>query len=138
MHKIDFGAPQTSPMATIMDVLGAAATATVPAQPAFKKALSQRTLDSETVMYSMIPGLVAAGAGAFLWKKHRVLGALGGFALGAAVSPVAKDEDRTKVLCGVGATGLGIFASLKWKKHPVLGYIGGAIAGTVLSIPFVK
>lgn len=72
---------------------------------------------------------VGAGLGYYGWKKHRVLGALAGAAVGVEAAGVA---------CGVGvdwrlvASNVGaVVGSLNWRRHPVLGYLLGGLVGGV-------
>lgn len=70
-------------------------------------------------------------AGAFLWKKHRVLGAFAGSQVGSSIYPLIKGDtrDRIGVAFGFGREVLACASSLHFKKHPVWGYIGGSAIG---------
>jgi len=81
-------------------------------------------------MKSMLPGVAGAVAGAFVWKRHPVLGILAGHALGSNAMALWKG-DRKTALCNVAVEGAGVFGALKYKKHPVLGWLGGTLAGAV-------
>lgn len=92
-----------------------------------------------TEKHAFIAGLVTAAAGAFLWKKHRVLGGLVGFASGDALYTLVKEpEQRATAFVALAATSAAAYASLKWKKHPALGYIGASVAASILAEPLAK
>lgn len=102
--------------------------------PAPKSSMKDMLLD-------FVPGLVGAVAGYKLFKKHPVLGALGGLAVGSSVMDAVKGgDDRLRAACRVGVAGAGIAGSLMWKKHPILGYAGGTAlgVGAVLLTPQTK
>lgn len=111
----------------VVDLLGAVAPAAGPAAQAMTKQKSSADM-GKALTHSLLPGLAVGAAGAYFWRKHRVLGFLGGSALGAVAYPLYKGEDRAKAGLCLGAVGAGVFASLKWKKHPALGYVGAAAA----------
>lgn len=107
-----------------------------PPAPAPKRSVAKMLLD-------FAPGVVGAVVGyKFGPKKHPVLGALGGLALGAAAMPLVKGggDSRTRALAMVGVTAAGIAGSLAAKKHPILGYVGGTAlgVGATMVIPQTK
>lgn len=79
-----------------------------------------------------LPGLVAGGIGYATWKKHRVLGFLGGHALGSVAGDIYHGNMR-EGLCDLGVEVAGIAGALKWKKHPVFGWLVGVVAGTAIT-----
>lgn len=81
-------------------------------------------------LVNMAPGLAGAAAGAFLWKRHRVLGALGGHAAVQAGYDYYRGHKK-EAACNLAVEGAGIAGSLYFKKHPVLGWLGGVVAGGV-------
>ena len=91
------------------------------------------------------PGLVGLGVGAYAFKKHWVLGALGGHAIGSNIMPILKGgEERTDAFCRLTVDGAAIAGALwmqedesDWLKSG-LGYVGGSIAGLVATGLFVK
>lgn len=91
------------------------------------------------------PGLVGLGVGAYAVKKHWILGALGGHAIGANIVPILKGgQERTDALCRLGVDGAAIAGAL-WLQEDstdylksVLGYVGGGIAGLVATGLLVK
>lgn len=88
-------------------------------------------------MLGLAPGLAGGGAGALAWKKHRVLGFLGGHALGSNVYPIFRGsaQERKSALCRLGIEGSGVAGALMLKKkmHPVLGWLVGIVAGTAVT-----
>lgn len=72
----------------------------------------------------------SAAAGAYLYKKHRVLGLIGGASLGRNVPALLNASERGYAIRNLGSTGLGIGGSLYMKKHPVLGFLLGKAIGT--------
>lgn len=84
------------------------------------------------VKTSLLPGVVAAGVGYWHFKKHPLLGALGGYTVGSNVYDLWKG-DRTEALGSVGVAGAGIAGSLYWKKHPFLGWLAGSLAGSAVA-----
>ena len=93
-------------------------------------ALSEGSLDLAKL------GGLAAGtvAGALVWKKHRVLGALAGGRVGstAVVVGAGTPSERNLALIHLGVVeSASVMGSLLWKKHPALGYIAGLLAASV-------
>ncbi len=84
---------------------------------------------------TMVPGLAVGGVGAYMWKKHRVLGFLAGHALGSNAKGVWDGgSDRRKALGSLAVEGAGVGGALMWKKHPVLGFLAGSLTGVVASV----
>jgi hypothetical protein len=119
--------PSTHGVRQVADIVAAMAppspgsTALVPTGP-------QSSTKSKAL--AILPGAGGAVVGAYWWKKHRVLGALVGHALGSNAKPLY-DGDRKHALCQMGAEGAAVAGSLYWKKHPILGWIAGGLAGSV-------
>lgn len=78
----------------------------------------------------LAPGIGVAAAGAYAWKKHRVLGALLGHAVGSNAYKFYKG-DKTHAWTQLAVEVVGVLGALKWKKHPVLGWGAGIVAGTL-------
>jgi hypothetical protein len=123
-------------MQTVLGAVQGVVKASTPAAALTKPSSSY--LDKKTIYHSLLPMFAGAVAGGFLWKKHRVLGAIGGLTLGGAAYQIYKNEDRKAALVRVGIVGTGIAASLYWKKHPAIGYVGGALGAALLSVPLQK
>lgn len=85
------------------------------------------------VTHSMLPGIAGGIAGASVWKKHRVLGAIAGYTSASVAYPVAAGtpSERIRAICFAGAKASGVAGALIWKKHPVWGYIFGSLLGGV-------
>lgn len=83
------------------------------------------------MLLSFAPGVLGAAVGYKMVKRHRVLGALGGLAVGAAAIPLVKGggDNRTRALAMLGVAAAGTAGSLLLKKHNVLGYVGGTALG---------
>lgn len=91
----------------------------------------QRTTAADAGL--LVCAAIGAVIGAYLWRDHRVLGGLGGLAVGTAVSNLASDNPMTAV-SNVACAGAGVVAALAWKRHPALGFAGASIGtGVVLS-----
>lgn len=78
------------------------------------------------------PGAIGAVAGLYLWKKHRVLGAVAGHAVGSNAMDLVKG-DRRHAVGQLLVEGGAVMGSLKYGKRPVLGFVGGAVVGAVVS-----
>lgn len=121
---------------TFSHVLGAASAAMTPS--AVKSAAgelrkSEPRFLSPAMKSSFLPGVVTGAAGAYMWKKHRVLGFLMGDAIGARAYQIYRGDNRKGAVADIAAAGAGVAGSLYWKKHPVLGWIGGSLAGAVVT-----
>jgi hypothetical protein len=79
----------------------------------------------------LAPGVVAGAAGALSWKSHRVLGFLGGHAIGSNVYPMFRgnEQERKSAMCRLGVEGAGIAGALVWKKHSLFGWLAGIAVG---------
>lgn len=121
---------------TIMQVIGDASPLPGTTRDKMKKGgnVSMSSITTKDVLASLVPGLLLGGAGYFFWKKHRVLGLIGGLAVGSSAYPAATGKIPT-ALATVAVTGAGIGLSLKWKRHPALGYIGGAVGASAIALP---
>lgn len=77
--------------------------------------------------------LGAGALGAFLSRKHPVLGFLGASALASNIHAVAAGE-RTWRNAGhrIGKHVMAVAGSLAMPKHPAVGYVAGAVAGDLL------
>lgn len=73
--------------------------------------------------------VAGAAAGAFLWKRHRVLGLLGGGSLGRNVPALFRPSERRAALCNIGQTGGGVLGSLIIGGAPgfILGWLGAGV-----------
>lgn len=94
------------------------------AQPAPKASVGKMLLN-------FVPGVLGAAVGYKMVKRHPVLGALGGLAVGAAAIPLVKGggDNRTRAMAMLGVAAAGTAGSLLLKKHKVLGYVGGTALG---------
>lgn len=136
-------------MSKYMEILGATATETVPpvrtaagvtnlATRASQSPLFDPTkapITMKDLAFSVLGGL----GGAMLWKKHRVLGFLGGVAVGSSVEPMMRGagSDRSDVAYRLGIVGAGVGTALyfggKSNTGRAVGYAGGALGATLLT-----
>lgn len=72
--------------------------------------------------------LAGAAAGAFLWKEHRILGAIGGASLGRNIPALFVGAQRGAALRNLSTTAGGIIGSLLIPVHPALGFAAGLVA----------
>ena len=92
-------------------------------------------ITTKDLAFSVLGGL----GGAYLWKKHRVLGFLSGVAVGSSVEPMMRGAgtDRTDVAYRLGIVGAGVASSLylggKSDLGKAAGYVGGALGATLLT-----
>lgn len=107
----------------------------VPVSSAIVETAKQKPGAMAMLTHEVLPGLAVGGLGAFLWKRHRVLGFFAGTAVGMNAYPLVKGESRVSHLCNVGVAAAGVGTSLYWKKHPVLGYLGGVLGAGILTLP---
>jgi hypothetical protein len=77
--------------------------------------------------------VVGAGAGYYLWKKHKWLGAIGGASIGRNIPAVVHGVDRNIAFANMAQTGAGVAGSIFWKKYPKLGFVGGWLVGGLIS-----
>jgi hypothetical protein len=117
-----------SPSASVVSRAGDIVAALAP--PSGTQAMVPASHSVGATVKTLVPGAVGAVAGVMLWKKHPVLGAIMGFAVGDNAMELWKG-DRMKAACKLAVEGAGVVGALKYKKHPVLGFIGGALAGAV-------
>lgn len=76
---------------------------------------------------------VAGGAaGAFLWKKHRVLGGAFGLVVGRNAKALMEPAQRKAALIDIGSTGVGVLAAKHFKRHPILAFLAGVIGGELV------
>lgn len=94
--------------------------------------ISYVSIGGYKVAFRSLAALVGGAAGAFLWRRHRVLGALGGLAVGRNAAGLFKSEITLREAAeSLGTHAVAIFASLKMPKGaivPALGYLGGGAA----------
>ncbi len=83
---------------------------------------TERNVMVKEAAYRLLPAIAVGVLGGVFWKKHRVLGVLGGLAAGGSIYPLAKGELGSAARTLI-PTAAGIGVSLKWKKHPAWGYI---------------
>ncbi len=99
--------------------------------PALPSASSERSLHRWRGTFL---GLVGAGAGAFVWKKHRYLGAFGGYILGHdGYRLVANEGARTSAFVRMGSAGAAIAGAMLLPITPALGFAIGLIGGHVVA-----
>lgn len=123
-------------LGNISPVFGAAAQATnlvssaLPATGTAVVAPPKPSFTKELVKFA--PRLGGAAAGAYVWKKHRILGAVIGNAFGQAGYEFYKGN-KTAALCELVVDGAAVFGALKYKggKSPLVGFVGGLLAGSI-------
>jgi hypothetical protein len=130
-------APTTAPAA---DVALATVHPVKALTPAEKEKLKAELIKFAT--HSVVPGLATGVLGAVFWKKHRVLGFLGGSAVGTSAYTLATGNKilgygRARAVANLGMVGASVGGSLIWKKHPILGYIAGGFVGSIATSPFL-
>lgn len=76
--------------------------------------------------------VVGGAAGAFLWKKHPVLGGALGLVVGRNAKALMEPAQRKAALGDVACTGVGVLAAKHWKKHPILAFLGGVMAACLV------
>lgn len=88
-----------------------------------------------SIVKEVIPGVIGGALGALVFKKHRVLGLLGGHALGSTAYQLYRNDgdDREIALYRLGIEGAGIAGALAFKKHRALGWIGGVASAAAVS-----
>lgn len=69
------------------------------------------------------PMLVGAVAGGLLFKRHRVLGAIGGASIGHNAPALFNAATRNEALVNMGQTGAGVIGSLVFSKSPIVGFV---------------
>lgn len=86
------------------------------------------------VALGLAPGLVGGAVGAFVWKRHRVLGFLTGHALSSNALPIFHGGmERTEALHRLGIEGAGVGGALLGGAHPVWGWFAGTAVGLAAS-----
>lgn len=78
---------------------------------------------------TLAPLGVGAAAGAYFWKRHRVLGGLAGGVIGANGPALLEAHSRRDALCNIGQVGSGVIGSKLMKRRPVVGFILGWLGG---------
>ncbi len=98
-------------------------------------ALSERATH---LAVDLAPGVAGGLAGAYAWKKHRVLGFLAGHAVASNVMPIVrnKDGERKDALHMLGVEGSGVVGALMNKRSPALGWVVGTAVGIAASSVF--
>lgn len=114
----------TPPATTPGAIAPAAAPAAAPGESLTSKAMK------------FAPGAAGAAAGAYLWKNHRILGALAGHAIVNSGYDAMKGGDKVKSACQGVVEGAGVLGSLynkkmpiKFARNPIIGYVVGVLAG---------
>lgn len=137
LNGIDAATGQTRTIAPLATVLGADSVALAPLPP-MPAAMHQSTLSEFLAkirstapegMQDSVGTLAGAAAGAYLWKKHRWLGGIGGASLGRNAQDLLHPAQRTAAMCNLGVTGAGVAGSMLFKKHPVIGFVLGFLGG---------
>jgi|SRR6185369_16835752 len=120
-------------MATITEVIGAMS----PVQPAAATAIVKSPStsgDTKLVTHVLLPAVAAAALGAFFCKKHRILGAIGGAAIGGGAYPISQGGDaRSTAFWRLGAVGAGTLLALRARKPMKSALWYGAGAGAVVA-----
>lgn len=83
----------------------------------------------------ILPGAITGLLGVAVWKKHPLLGFLGGETVGMNAMRLFRGHgvDRAMALSNLAMTGTAIAGSLAWRKHPVFGFFAGMLAGAVVT-----
>lgn len=120
-------------------MLGEMAAAVAPATTAaLAPAKTNASLATHPTMLAMnkekfqkqgIPALIAAAVAYYYFKKHRVLAAIAGAAVGYTAMPLVKGEDRKENLELLGEAALATAGAMYYKKRPAIGWVAGAVAG---------
>jgi hypothetical protein len=94
------------------------------------KAEEARPTMTQSVV-GIAPGFFGAAVGALAYRKHWVLGALGGHAIGANAMPLWRGGvARKRALYNLAVEGSGIAGALYFKRSPILGWLGGVLVGS--------
>lgn len=115
-------------------IVGVDAAPVAPAAPAAKPStLAEFMRDLRTQTPDNIPDTagtaVGLAAGAFLWKRHRFLGAIGGASLGRNLPALLKPEHRWSAIRNLLTTGAGVGGSLLAPRNRIVGFVLGSLAG---------
>ena len=81
---------------------------------------------------------VGAVAGAVFWKKHRILGAIGGAMVGASAPALMNANERETAIYNLGHAGAAVGGSLLWKQHPIWGFLAGTIGAGIVRRYVIK
>lgn len=127
-------------LGNVSPVIGAAAqaanvaTSLVPATPGKAVVSSPAKPGFTKELVKFAPRLGGAAVGAYVWKKHRILGAVLGNAVAEAGFEFYKGE-KTRAACELLVDGAAVFGALKYKggKSPLVGFVGGLLAGSIVS-----
>lgn len=114
------------------DIVAALSPPKAPDGGAMVKAAPEGSESITMKALKFVPGLAAGGAGAFVWKSHRLLGFVAGHALASTALPIYHGgAERKRALCQLAVEGAAIGGSLLWKGHPFLGFVAGLLGGAV-------
>lgn len=137
---LGYASPTTRGAVRAKDVVAALAPPPRSSLSLVKSDAAAQTSATEHVK-AWIPGLAGGAVGAYMWKRHRVLGFLAGHAVGSNATKLYKG-DRKSALCDLAVEGAAILGALNYKKlplikhlsktvGPVAGFAGGLAAGLV-------
>lgn len=122
------------------EILGAVSPVAPQAAQALVKSPSAPSMDTRRVMTEVaLPAAVGAVLAVMRYKKHKVLAAISGAAIGASIMPIVKDasvipgENRKTALLHLGVIGAAVYGSLRYRKHPALGYVGAGVAAGLVA-----
>jgi hypothetical protein len=96
--------------------------------------VSGPSLTSKVTQFA--PGVGGALAGAYVWKRHRILGLLAGHAVVNSAWDFYRG-DRKRAVCNAIVEGAGVLGALNSRKIPVIkggpitGYVAGVLLGAV-------
>lgn len=127
-------------MSKYMHVLGEAVPAVRQAQGAANMVVTRKSplfdpsrlpLTDKDLLFTVVGGV----AGFMMFKKHRVLGTLGGVTLGACVEPMMRGQgnDRSDAMYRMAIAGAATMSALHFKHHPALAYMGAGVSAALLS-----
>jgi hypothetical protein len=136
MNPVESATSAKRTLARLADVLG---NVPAPVQPeSFQDYLRRLSLNAPPDVSDGVGTIAGAAAGAYGWKGHRWLGAIGGASLGRNLPALLlKPTERGMAFSNMGVTASAIFGSLSLPGSPKLGFILGWLIGG-MATGFVK
>lgn len=126
--------PSAAGVKNATDILAALAPPAT-GQTALAKSQPSRLAKVKAVAFKWAPGLVGVGVGAFVWKKHRWLGALAGHAIGTTVMPIWRGgAERKKAIYQLAVEGAAIGGALWLGRKSALRAAGGFVVGGLAAL----
>lgn len=90
-------------------------------------------LTQKQVTTGLATGAGGIAVGALLWRNHRVLGGISGFAIGSNLPGLLNEKTRFTALCGIAQGGAGIAGTRLLPKRPGLGFAIGYLGTRVVT-----